>query len=194
MKGDRLNVAVWIILIVAIVAGMILVWSSRSEPVQITIIPPEPTATAQPTPTPAPIQVYVTGAVAEPESLVMLDAGSRTQDAIDAAGGSLEDADLNRVNLAGILRDGDQVHVFSTDDTESVELAFPTPNDGGLIAINTATVEELDTLPGIGPSTAQRIIDHREAKGPFSDYDDLLEISGIGEATVEALQGLLRFD
>ena len=98
-----------------------------------------------------------------------------------------------RVNLAGVLRDGDQVHVPSIA-ANRVHGALPTPLGGRLVNVNTATLEELVALPNIGPVTAQRIIDYRELASPFATLADLDQVSGIGPATLEALQDLVRFD
>jgi competence protein ComEA len=188
--SPRNTIMAFLIVAVAIVGGAILLLSTRPQAVQITINPPVPTVTPQPTVTPAPIVVYVTGAVAEPATLITLPPGSRVQDAIDEAGGVTDSANLEAVNLAQILHDGDQVHV----PEQGVETVLATPSGGTIVHINSATLEELDTLPGVGPAMAQAIIDYREANGPFLDMAALDEVSGIGPGVLEDLEGLIAFD
>jgi competence protein ComEA len=134
--------------------------------------------------------VYITGAVAQPEQLLTLLPSSRVSDAIEAAGGATDSADLERVNLAGILRDGDQIHVPAFEE----EVTLATPSGGGIVNVNTATAEELDTLPGIGPAVAERIIAYREANGPFADLAALDAVEGVGPALLEGIQELVVFE
>ena len=173
----------------AVVAA--LLWLSRPEPTSITILPPAPTATPMPTATPGPLQVYVTGEVANPQQTYNLPAGSRVADAINAAGGPTDNADQDRINLAGLLRDGDQIHLPAID-ADDVEL--PTPMGGEKVRINSATQSELESLPGIGPVTAASIIEFREEAGGFAALDDLDAVPGIGPATLENLRDLVAFD
>ena len=188
----RMMTLALMILGVAIIIGVYALYASRPDPVEILILPPEPTGTPEPTPTPAPITVYLTGAIATPDILLVLPHGSRVEDAINRAGGLRDDADRERVNLAAILRDGDQVHVFSERE-DAVDGSLATPS-GGLIPINRATLEELQALPGVGPSLGQRIIDHRETFGPILDAEALDEVSGIGPALLEAILPLITFE
>lgn len=182
-------IASFLILAAAVLVGAVALWSTRPQPVEITILPPVPTATATDSPPPAPITVYVTGAVAQPAMLVSLPAGSRVEDAIRASGGATNDADLTAINLAAVMRDGDQVHVPVRGETT----ALATPN-AVIVSINTADAGELETLPGVGPGLAAAIIAQREAAGPFASLDDLDAVDGIGPRLLETLAPLIRFD
>jgi len=205
-QASSLSTIIVVIIVAVFIAGSgALLLSSRPDPVQITINPPVPTSTPLPTSTPEPILVYITGAVNQPETTIELPHDSRVMDAISAAGGFTDNANQTLVNIAGILRDGDQIHVpeiitveqpqTDNTDTESVTAEqLPTPSGGNVIYVNTATLEELQALPGVGPAMAQRIIDYRTENGPFTQLDDLDNVSGIGPATLENLQDLIAFD
>jgi len=188
-KSSKGWIAAFLILAVAVLIGAIALWSTRPQPVEITILPPVPTATATDSPPPAPITVYVTGAVVQPASLVSLPAGSRVGDAIQASGGAAANADLTAVNLAAIVRDGDQIHVPAQGETTT--LATP---GAVVVYINTATAEELEALPEVGPSLAAAIIARREAEGPFTSLDDLDAVDGIGPNLLETLAPLISFE
>jgi competence protein ComEA len=188
--APRLTIAAFIIVTIAIIAAVVLLLATRPQPVQITLNPPLPTATPEPSATPAPVSVYVTGAVANPEQIYVLPRGSRVQDALDAAGGIVGEADMQRVNLAAILRDGDQVHVPLAGQVGGIA----TPNNAGIVYINSATVEELDTLPGVGPELAERIIQYREVNGPFASLDDLDAVEGIGPALLTEIAEMVSFE
>ena len=143
------------------------------------------------TATPGQCTVYVTGAVTRPETLLTLACGSRVQDAIRAAGGATDDADLSRVNLGQVLNDGDLVYVPPRHG-EAIET--PTPNHPPLIHINTATAAELETLPGIGPALAEAIITYREENGPFASLEALDDVPGIGPAKLDAIRDFVIID
>ena len=129
------------------------------------------------------VVVHVAGAVGDP-GVYRLPAGSRVTDAVDRAGGPTGGADADGINLAAPLADGQQIVVPGG------------PGAGGAVAeagegpisLGSATVEELDTIEGIGPVTAQNIVDAREEQGGFSSIEELDEISGIGPATMETLR------
>ncbi len=144
-----------------------------------------------------PVFVHVVGAVRR-SGLVQLATGSRVADAVDAAGGMTARADPASVNLARVLVDGEQVRVLRRGDSPvaaplGAGATAPLPGSAGgavagLIDLNTASVDQLDTLPGIGPVLAQRIVDWRTANGRFSSVDELGEVSGIGDARLADLR------
>lgn len=140
------------------------------------------------------VVVDVGGAVIEP-GVVELDAGSRVADAIEAAGGLATDADCTTLNQAQLLQDGQKVYVPKEGEIDaSGALVDSSTQEAGQVAtalvnINTATLDELDALPGVGPATAQAIIDDREANGPFVSVEDIMRVSGIGEKKYEKLKG-----
>lgn len=174
--------AVGVALVVA--AG---VWYVRSLPRPVTV---EAVPAPSPSPSPAAIFVHVAGWVRHP-GVYELREGQRVADAIELAGGPRRRADLDALNLAAVLVDGQQVLVPRRAE---VGVAPTAPAVGGapsMVNLNTAALEELETLPGIGPVLAQRIIDHRERNGPFTSVEDLLEVSGIGEKRLEALRDLV---
>lgn len=269
---ERYKYLVFSAITIALAAGIAaLIWQ-RPKPTTITVLPPAPTPIPTATATPGPYTVYITGAVADPEALVSLSFGSRVADALNAAGGPLANADLERINLAQRLEDGDQVHVPTraagdtaasikaaqivtatpgsltvyvvgevrsagnmltlpagsrVEDaidaaggaTENADLAkvnlsqivydgdyiyvpplsgtpitTPTPNRPPAIRINSATLDELDTLPGIGPALAQTIVEYRTENGPFTSLEDLDNVPGIGPSKLEALRDMIVFD
>lgn len=130
--------------------------------------------------------VYVSGAVRRP-GLVRLRDGDRVGDAIDAAGGARPSANLEAVNLAARLADGQQVTV-----PRGVAGAVGASGSTGPISLSTATPEQLDTLDGVGPGLAQKIIDYRTQHGGFRSVDELGEVPGIGEKRLESLRAQLQ--
>jgi competence protein ComEA len=140
--------------------------------------------------TSAAMVVSVVGLVARP-GLVTLPPGSRVADAIEAAGGLLPEADPAMVNLAALVSDGQQVAVGVAGAPEAPAGGAAAPVAGGKVDLNTATVADLDGLPGIGPVLAQRIVDHRGAEGPFRRVEDLDDVPGIGPAIFGELAGLV---
>jgi len=138
----------------------------------------------------APLLVHVLGAVAAP-GLVELAPGARVVDAVAAAGGFTPEADPAAVNLARPVVDGEQLVVLAVGQAPPPAAGAgggsgPAAGDGK-VHLNTADVAALDTLPRIGPALAQRIIDWREANGPFTSVDQLLEVAGIGDAVFSGL-------
>ncbi len=176
-------------------AGLILLISNRPRGQPVTLLAP---------PTPPPMWIHVAGAVSNP-GLVSLPTGSRVQDAIQAAGGLLPEANAGSLNLAALLQDGDRIVVPARLPTAAPQESDPgstsaaTPPAKSLdvqpevkrININTATLAELDTLPGIGPVTAQSIIAYREAHGPFNSIEEIMDVPGIGPVTFERIKDLI---
>ncbi|MFC0861285.1 helix-hairpin-helix domain-containing protein [Sphaerimonospora cavernae] len=134
---------------------------------------------ASPSPTSSVI-VYVTGKVRKP-GVLALPTGSRVVDAVEAAGGVKKGADPGGVNLARRLADGEHIVVGADKDAGGGGPLAAQPDGGGVVNLNTATVEQLNTLPGVGDVLAQRIIDFRNAHGGFGSVDQLRQVSGIGE-------------
>jgi competence protein ComEA len=139
------------------------------------------------------VVVDVTGAVRRP-GVYRLPAGSRVDDAVKRAGGATSKAETDSVNLAARLADGQQVVVpeRAAAGAEGTSAAAPPAAEDGPISLGTATAAELDTIDGIGPVTAEDIIEFREAHGGLSSVDQLDQISGIGPATMEALRERLQ--
>lgn len=190
-RPSFISVFALLVLAALIAFGATMLFLSRPEQATITIHPPVPTATESPTSTPSPILVYVTGEVLNPETTHELPYSSRVSDAIEAAGGFTDMANRTMVNLAAVLRDGDQVHVPSAD-SEAPEL--PTPPGGAIVYVNSASAVELQSLPGVGPALAERILQYREQSGRFAGLADLDNVPGIGEATLEKWRELVAFD
>ena len=171
--------------VLAIVAGaaalvvLLLAWRSapRQEPV------PVASSSATIAPALAELVVAVSGQVVRP-GLVRLPPGSRVADAIQAAGGPLPGVDLSTVNLARKLNDGELIAV-------GIPVPGTDPAAPSKVNLNTATLAELDTLPGVGPVLAQRIVDHRTKRGPFRTVQDLRQVDGIGEETFARLKDLV---
>jgi len=187
----------WQHTLLGILIGLIL-----SGVLYIIAVPPRGTSIELiPAPTPAPILVHVDGEIQHP-GVYPLPRESRVQDAIQAAGGLKENANHNAVNLAERLKDGQKLNIpaFGTPNApvelpaapqKQKEIAAAGSKPSGPIDLNTATAEDLQTLPGIGPSRAQQIIDYRETHGGFKTIADLQDISGIGEATFLKLKDLI---
>jgi len=168
------------------------------------------------TPTPLTVRIHVAGAVVHP-GVYTVSSSARVVDAVNAAGGATSHADLERINLAQTLIDTEQVFVPSRSSRKTTVtvaprlrpsrttmpvvvstppgaipvvpvVGIPTPNASPLVNLNSATSDQLDSLPGVGPSTAKAIISYRNRKGPFKKVEDLLNVPGIGPAKVAALR------
>jgi competence protein ComEA len=183
--------------VVVVVAGFIA-WRSRphAEPVAAEPAPVEASAEATvegggATPRGGEVVVAVAGKVRRP-GLVRLPAGARVADALAAAGGALPGTDVSLLNLARKVVDGELILVGVTaapDPGGGGQLGAPA--SGGKVNLNTATLAQLDALPGVGPVLAQRILDHRDRHGGFRAVSDLRQVDGIGDARYEQLKELV---
>ena len=201
-----------VVAILACVAGAValLLQDSRSPGV-VTVSLPTPTAPSSATGAtttngvesgePTRIAVYASGEVRRP-GVYTLDPGARAADALRAAGGATEDADLDFVNLAMLLSDGQQIHFPASRPVNGMASAASNGVHyggsssgayvaGGRLNVNTATAQELETLPGIGERKAAAIVDYRGANGRFERVEDLVEVSGIGEGILGSIRDLV---
>ncbi len=173
--SDRLRWLLTALLAAVVVGGSVVLLREPAPPL---VVSPS-------TAVPREVQVYVSGAVAQP-GVYRFHEGDRVEDALRAAGGPTAGADLDRLNLSLRLRD--EMHV-------QVPAKAPAGGQGEaagaaeLINLNTATAVQLDALPGIGPVTAQRIIEQRERNGPFQRIEELLELKLVNSSTFERIRG-----
>ena len=200
----RVRAHVSLVLLNLLVLGGALLWVRDPRETAVRVIPP-PVPSPAPSATPVRLLVYVTGAVVT-SKVVELPDGARAEDAIVASGGFSASADPDMVNLAAPLADGQHLHVPAVGEMPRAPLpgqALPGTvagsrfgstqpgagggtgtGSGGVININAASAAELESLPGVGPALAGRVVAYRDANGAFSSVDDLLAVSGIGAKTL----------
>lgn len=176
LHWDRRSVRA-VIVVIAVLSVVVTWWWLRSPADVETVDVPIVEAS---TPIVTEVVVHVAGRVDQP-GLIRLPSGSRVADAIDAAGGALKPRDLDSVNLARVLIDGEQIQVGAVGGS----------TDTG-ININSASAADLEALPGIGPVLAARIVEWRTANGPFASIDDLGQVGGIGSSVIEELRSMAR--
>lgn len=185
----------------------LIVKTPKPEPIQIIEATPPPSAEAvYPTPTALPIFVHVVGEVASP-GVYQFSGDARVVDAVRAAGGLTTLANPEMINLADRVSDGQQVRVPAVGAAPQPTLT-PYPlgvsqrsasglvvtASGGLMNINVATVSELESLPGIGPVLAERIVSYRTENGPFAAIEDIMDVSGIGEGYFAQIRELITVE
>jgi competence protein ComEA len=186
---SRGEIAGLIVVLVAVLCGAGL-WYARSLPKPVTIAQAAPgVAVSSVSPSPSvTLIVDVAGEVKQPGVYEFAE-GDRVIDAIERAGGQLPKADLSLLNLAAPLTDGTQILVPKSGPPGAVVPGGGTAgSSSGLINVNSASATELETLPGIGEVLAATIIEYREQNGPFASVDDLIDVSGIGPATLEEIR------
>jgi competence protein ComEA len=181
----RVKLGAVVVLVVVGLGCAVLVAALGEHGSAAQVARPEPSASGASF-EPATTFVHILGAVQTP-GLYELSAGDRAVDAVAAAGGFLDTADQTQLNLARLLIDGEQIYVPVIGEV-------PTSSPGitaGRVNINTADAAALDTLPGVGPATAARIIDWRQKNGHFATIEDLMAVTGIGDKTFDALKDLV---
>jgi competence protein ComEA len=175
------------LVVVLVGAGVAVLGTALTPRGSATVIEPGGDPTAPPVAATTAIYVHILGEVANP-GLYELRDGDRAVDAVAAAGGFTEVADAGGVNLARFVSDGEQIVVPAVGENPA---SAPGVASDGRINLNTADAAALDTLPGVGPSTAAKILAWREQNGRFESIEDLLDVGGIGEAKLEALRDLV---
>lgn len=186
---SRGEIAGLIVVLVAVLGGAGL-WYARSLPKPVTIAESGPGAAQRVSSSPSPavtVIVDVAGAVREP-GVYEFDEGDRVIDAIERAGGSLPKADLSLLNLAAPLTDGTQILVPKSGPPVAGVPGGAPGSSSGLININSASATELESLSGIGEVLAATIVEYRDQNGPFASVDDLMDVSGIGPATLDEIR------
>ena len=218
MRLTPAHFALAAIIAVGVIGGIVMAaWPRPSADIQVVqtgtapapatapALPPAAADTASQSTVPAPtspvVGVYITGEVAAPGVYIIND-GSRLANLILIAGGPTDRADITAVNLAALLRDEQHWHIPARDPAAAPLPAGlvasgqaqrgNAPSPAGKINLNTAGVEQLKTLPGLGEVRAQAIVSHREDNGAFPSVDALLDVSGIGVATLESLRDFIE--
>jgi len=197
--GARVNLEQLAILVTVFLTGLAvgavaLALNGRTRPAPIFISPPAPSPTALSSPAPAPIRVYISGEVLNPD-VYQLPNDAIMMDVVEAAGGFSPLADPDTVNLAMAMSDGLHVHIPKPGSEPIISVETSGAKEPGSLSapinINTASLDQLDLLPGIGPVTAQKILDYRQANGPFSEIEEIQQVSGIGPAKYDQMQDLI---
>ena len=189
-----LTVAAGLALVLSLALNGFLYHLVQKSP-EVVYAEPQPTEKVLEPVVPTSVFVYVSGHVARP-GVYVLPAGSRSFLALEMAGGALPEANLTGVNLARVLADGEQLNVYSREESAAAEQTTvgpaPVTVTDTRVNINTASQKDLEALPGIGPVKATAIISYRTSNGPFRKPEDIMKVSGIAEKTYEGLKDFIR--
>lgn len=137
------------------------------------------------------IKIHILGAV-NYNGIIELESGSRISDAIEIAGGLTEIADVSKVNLAYVLEDGEKLYIPTIHDENDIEYLISESGVNEKVNINTAKIDELQNIPGVGPSIAQAIIDYRDENGKFKSIEDIKSVSGVGESKYKKMEKYIK--
>ena len=174
-----------------VVVGAIILIASPQRGQSLTLVTVTPNLTPNPTSTLSLIRVHVTGSVNFP-GVYSLPESARMDDAIQAAGGLKEGVDPEWFNLAAVLTDGQRLFIPASEEAfQSTETKSLSVSNTALININTASIAELDSLPGIGEVKAQAIFNYRQQNGLFTTLEDLLKVQGINSSLFEEIKSLV---
>jgi competence protein ComEA len=206
---ERYRGAIYVILLILTAAGVyaLFVRAPRAEPIEIIQVTPSPmTSVTAPAPQERRIMVHVVGQVQRP-GVYELNGDARVVDAVNAAGGLTAAADPEAINLADRVSDGLQVRVpalaaeplpsltpYAAPAAQRYGTGLQSGGSGALLNINTASAAELEVLPGIGPALAERIVAYRAENGPFGVIEEIMDVSGIGEAIFGRVRALIAVE
>ena len=208
MKLNFTHIVLGVLIVLAVAGGVVMtVWPSASAAeIQVVEIAPTVVPTSAPLPSEMQVGVYLSGAVINP-GVYIVNGGSRLANVLLLAGGATAEADLTAVNLAAVVHDEDHWHIpergeaappanglTATSADAANRQAAAIANGEGRIDLNSADVELLKTLPGIGDVRARSIVNHRETNGDFVSVDGLLDVDGIGAGIVENIRELVTVE
>lgn len=188
LAGRIMQGALVLAVAASLAGGAFLTWRATvGEGAPIELVLPTPA----PPPPATEIKVYVTGAVVMP-GVYSLREGARLHELVEAASGARSDADLGAINLAARVQDEDHWHVPARGEAQAAQSTASQGVSEGKIDLNSATIEQLRSLPNIGEVRAQAIVAFRDTRGPFTAVDDLLLVSGVGPETLAAVRDLVE--
>lgn len=198
MENKKRILAISLVIGLCIIIAIILAFENKEKYIEIEEFEVlDTTGYEEKTPIKETIKIHISGEV-NYNGILELAEGSRIDDAINQAGGITQNADINKINLAYELSDGQKLYVPSINDEENKEYVTESSGLEGeeqteeKININKATQTELETLPGVGPSLALNIINYRKENGKFTSVDELKNVSGVGENKYEQIKELIK--